>query len=391
MNEWRAIRLNPRVLGLLVLLLVGLTALRFWEVTRQADAAERNALRPQPDLLVDVTWLSGHLGDAALRIVDLRAPAEYQAGHIPGAVHFPAGSLFVERGGVAGMLPDLPVLEASIRQAGIGADTIVVAYDSIGGLNAARLFFALDFAGQGKGRLLDGGWQEWSAAGLPVSTEVPPVTPSAFKAAPQPALLADFGWMKAHLADAGTAILDARSPEEYEGKAGRAQRLGHIPGAISLEWKESLAPGSQRFRSPAELIEVLRARGITPDKEVTPYCQSFARAAHSYFMLRWLGFPRVRGYDGSWSEWGNRADTPIDQGPPAAAPTGALEPAPAPQALQEGLTEAQVKRLLGEPQQVEMQNPCWGKQSIWRYVATPKGQGTLRLVFMDGALKQIGR
>jgi thiosulfate/3-mercaptopyruvate sulfurtransferase len=357
--------------------------------------ADQGALQPKPELLVEAAWLVEHLNDPALRIVDLRSPEEYQAGHLPGAVLFDPNTLFVDRNGIQNMLPETAELERLIRNAGIGADTTVIGYDGRNSLSAARLFFALDAAGQGKGRVLNGGWDEWHARGLPATAVVTQVSPSDFRAV-RTDVVVDVEWVKAHVNDGGTAILDVRSSKEYEGQGGNAKRLGHIPGALWSEWMDAMDPGTPRFRPADELAAMLAARGVTPDKEVAPYCQSMARGAHSYFVLRWLGYPRVRGYDGSWYEWGNRDDTPIEQGPPAPVPppSGAVMPGSAPAEigeLREGLTEQQVKSLLGDPQQVELQNPCWGKQAVWRYRSAPSTQGPLRLTFLDGILKTIER
>jgi thiosulfate/3-mercaptopyruvate sulfurtransferase len=385
MMNIRGMIVFPKFLTLLLVLLAGLAGFRYWSVQgEQERPAPSSALQPHPELLVEPAWLAEHLGDAQLRIVDLRQPADYRAGHIPGAVYFPSESLFTTRNGVAGMLPDVEQIQEILRAAGIGADTVVVGYDDSDGLAPARLFWALDYVGQGNGRLLNGGWSAWSAAQLPASKDKVKPPRSEFVVQPRPARLADAEWVKSRVGDKDTALVDARSIEEYTGKRGTAKRLGHIPGAFHSEWRNSLERDG-RFRDPAQLAAEFAARGVVPDKEAVPYCQVFSRAAHTYFTLRWLGFPRVRGYDGSWAEWGNREDTPIESTPPRSS----TEDLATPTALRAGLTEPQVRAILGEPAAQELQNPCWGRQAVWRYGIT---SGTaLRLVFVDGVLRQIER
>jgi thiosulfate/3-mercaptopyruvate sulfurtransferase len=273
---------------------------------RAAGAAD---WQPHPELLVTAAWLGEHAGDAHLRIVDVRAAEDYAAGHIPGAVNLPAEHLFATVNGVEGMLPALPALTKRLGAAGIGPGTAVVAYDASGGLYAARLFWVLDYLGQGGGHLLDGGWQAWRRAGGAVSATAATAEPERLAARLRPDAIAELDWVRAHLDDPHVVLVDARSSLEYEGVTRYARFGGHIPGAVSMEWKRSLrADGT--FLPPGQLREMYAALGVTPDREAVVYCQVLVRAAHSYFTLRWLGLPRVRGYDGSWAEWGNRADTP---------------------------------------------------------------------------------
>ena len=271
-----------------------------------APAAE---WQPRPELLVSAAWLASHAQDAGLRIVDVRDVDAYAHGHVPGAVNLPAERLFTEAGGVAGMLPPLEAVAGMLGAAGIGEGTSVVIYDDTGGLYAARLFWALDYLGQGRGRLLDGGWPAWLQDGRATTRKPARVAVVHFTPHPRAEAIADLAWMRAHLHDPGTALVDARSTAEYEGLTRYARHRGHIPGAVSMEWKRHLRSDGT-FRPPADLRAEYERLGVTPDREAAVYCQVLVRAAHSYFTLRWLGLPRVRGYDGSWAEWGNRDDTP---------------------------------------------------------------------------------
>ncbi len=266
-------------------------------------------LKPRPELLVSARWLADHLAEKGLRIVDIRDPDAYRQGHIPGAVNIPPGSLFIMANGVPGMMPTLDRVAVQFGEAGIGPDTPVVLYDDSSGLYAARLFWMLDYLGQGKGRMLDGNWPIWKSGGHPVSREIPKVPPATFVPRPLADKIADLEWMRGHLEDEATVYVDARSTFEYRGVTKYAKYRGHIPGAVSMEWKRHLKPDGT-LRPRADLSREYRELGVTPEREIAVYCQVMVRASHSYFILKWLGYPRVRGYDGSWAEWGNRDDTP---------------------------------------------------------------------------------
>jgi thiosulfate/3-mercaptopyruvate sulfurtransferase len=277
-------------------------------VSCQASTPETT---PNLDLLVDTDWVASHLGDNGVRIVDMRPMDDYTQGHIPGAVQLDLTAVRTTTDGVRGQVAPSETVEVVLGRLGIDTKTTVVIYDADTGIDAARLFWTLEYYGHQDVHLLDGGWGTWQRAGKEVSTELSAVAPKTLVARPRPELIADAAWMVAHLDDESLTIVDARSVEEYRGQDVRALRGGHIPGAILVDWRTTLNKDGS-FKDVAALEALYQSAGLTPGQEAVSYCQTGHRAAHDYFTLRLLGYT-VRLYDGSWEEWGNRSDTPVEQ------------------------------------------------------------------------------
>ena len=262
-------------------------------------------------LLVEAAQLEQHLNDPGLLLVDMRNG--YAQGHIPGAVNLNYGDLIQARPPAMGLLPDEQTLSTVLSRIGLTAETHVVAYDDEGNGRAGRLLWTLDVLGHTHKSLLNGGLQAWMAAGKPLQQDIVAPTPSTYQACFANAdAAADKDYILSRLGQADLALLDVRSPAEYQGLDVRAARGGHIPGAVNMNWTEAMDPANQlRFKPDDTLQSMLQDLGVTPDKEVIVYCQTHHRSSHTYVVLKHLGYEKVRGYAGAWSEWGNDSDLPL--------------------------------------------------------------------------------
>jgi thiosulfate/3-mercaptopyruvate sulfurtransferase len=263
--------------------------------------------------VIQAEELNARLDSPDLVIVDLSGDVGYEREHIPGAVNIDIAAVVASRPPVMGLLPSAQALGAVLSAAGIRPDSWVVAYDSENGLKAARFAWTLDAIGHARVSLLDGGLGAWLDAGLPTDDEVVEPSPSSYEVQYSDEHVADKKYILGRLGAPDLVILDARTPGEHNGSDRRALRAGHIPGAVNIDWSRALrGNGDLRLLDTERLRALYEAHGITPDKEVIVHCQTHQRSSHSYFALKSLGFPRIKGYPGSWSDWGNDPDTPIE-------------------------------------------------------------------------------
>lgn len=266
-------------------------------------------------LLVETNWLAEKRNDSMLRIIDFgREPGDYDKGHIPGAVFLDRKVAWDKVNGIPGMLPSVETMTAGLEHAGVSNTSVVVIYDGNSGLWASRLFWALDYLGHRNIHILNGGWEKWvrEKHSVQVESSIPPR--GTFTPRVQDDLLATQDWIAGTLGNPDVQIIDSRSQKEYSGQDVRSARGGHIPGAVNINWITNLTGSdSKMFFQVETLMDVYHSKNISNDKIVVAYCQTGVRGAHTYFVLKLLGYSKIRVYDGSWAEWGNDWETPIMQ------------------------------------------------------------------------------
>jgi thiosulfate/3-mercaptopyruvate sulfurtransferase len=271
------------------------------------------SVAPNLPLLIEPEQLQPHVANSAILIVDLSDPASYAIGHVAGAVHLDCANLMRSEPPMTGLLPDEPRLSEVLSRIGLNPDRHVVAYDDEGNGRAGRLLWTLETLGHRRVSLLNGGIRAWDVAKGSLEIQANHPISSDYQARfSNPEAVADKDYILARLDDPDLVLLDTRTPAEFAGLVVRAARCGHIPGSINLNWTSTMDQQRQlRFQPDPVLRKLFEWRGVTPDKEVIVYCQNHHRSAHTYCVLRYLGYPRVRGYPGSWSEWGNDPSLPV--------------------------------------------------------------------------------
>jgi thiosulfate/3-mercaptopyruvate sulfurtransferase len=266
-----------------------------------------------PELLVRPEELARELqaDRARILLLDLRPAEAFAAGHLAGAMHLDLFGISLIDTGPAPMRSFLWIIEHLLASRGVSAERRVVVYDTDSGIRAARAFWFLEYFGHPDVRVLDGGVHAWVRGGFPVTTVAEAPVTGDWRGARHADRLATWQDVRDRLRDPGAVMLDTRTDGEYDGTTVRARRGGAIPGAVHIEWTKNLTPEGT-FKPAAELRKLYEAAGVTPEREVITYCQGGYRAAHTYLALRLLGYPRVRNYLGSWKEWGDREDLPVE-------------------------------------------------------------------------------
>jgi thiosulfate/3-mercaptopyruvate sulfurtransferase len=256
----------------------------------------------------------GYVSDPYLLLVHVASAAAYAEGHIAGAVHVAPAELVSGEKPATGKLPARERLAALFARIGYRPDARIVVYDDEGGGWAGRFIWTLDVIGHHDWYYLNGGLHAWRAVGLPLVQTAALPAPQQVNLAIDRTPVAETEDILARLGTADLTIWDCRSREEYDGNRVSAARAGHIPGAVHLDWLELMDP-DRALRLRRNLPDLLQQRGITQERELIVHCQTHHRSGLAYLVARLLGYPRVKAYHGSWAEWGNRDDTPIERGP----------------------------------------------------------------------------
>ena len=283
-----------------------------------------------PEVLVDTQWVQDHI-QATTKVrmaeVDYDPKSNYMLGHIPGSVLFDWKQDINDP--VSRNVLSKQACEDLLQRVGISNDTTLILYGDFNNWFAAFAFWVFKYYGFKDVRLMNGGRKKWLQEDRPLSKEIPSNYPKGnFKASePDNNIRVFLNQVKEALEDAnkkvrGIKMVDVRSPKEFTGEilappeypTEHAQRGGHIPGAVNIPWAQAVNDNDGTFKSVDELRKLYELKDITPDKEVIAYCRIGERSSHTWFVLKYLlGYPNVKNYDGSWTEWGNMIANPVEK------------------------------------------------------------------------------
>jgi thiosulfate/3-mercaptopyruvate sulfurtransferase len=272
-----------------------------------------------PAALVSTEWVAQHLNDPNVRLIEVDVDTTaYEQGHIPGAIGWNWTTQLCDR--IRRDILSKEAWERLLSEAGVTPDTLLVFYGDNNNWFAAYAYWLAKMYGHEKVALMNGGRKKWELEGRPMTTEVPKYTPTNYRAKePDLSLRAYARDVLEALGKPDEVLVDVRSPAEFNGEIlappglpETAQRAGHIPGAQNIPWGQAVNEDGT-FKSPEELRKLYEGKGVTPDKEVIAYCRIGERSSHTWFVLKeLLGYPKVRNYDGSWTEWGSMVGVPIE-------------------------------------------------------------------------------
>jgi thiosulfate/3-mercaptopyruvate sulfurtransferase len=300
-------RLSRRCLGFVAVLVTA-------ACSGSGEVAQSGPLAYAEDVLVDTEWLQARASDPTIRVVEVGgSPRGYGEGHIPGAAFLPMGQMSNPDDPIGGQIATQDQVSAALSSLGIEQGQTVVLHDRQNNLQAARAYWVLKYYQHAEVRVYNGGVPKWTASGGALTIDAPEVTPSSYQAREADVAIRTT-WQDVVDAtdDPSTLMCDVRSPDEHLGRDVRAERGGHIPGSINLEWTVAVESDGT-FKSAEDLSALYVGAGFTPDKRIITYCQSGVRGAHTWFVLsELLGYPDVRNYDGSWVEYGNNPESPIE-------------------------------------------------------------------------------
>lgn len=275
-----------------------------------------------PEVLVDTNWVLAHAADSKVRIaeVDYDPTLNYNQGHVPGAVLFDWRKDINDP--IRRDILSKQQLEELFSRNGISNDTTILLYGDFNNWFAAFAFWVLKYYGAKDVKIINGGRKKWIEEDKPLSKEVPNYERTKFTASgPDESVRTYLEDVRKVLGNKRVSLVDVRSPKEFSGEilappeypTEHAQRGGHIPGAVNIPWAQAVREDGT-FKSPEELASLYESKGVTRDKDVIAYCRIGERSSHTWFVLKYLlGYPNVKNYDGSWTEWGNLVRSPIEK------------------------------------------------------------------------------